>query len=120
MSQVTAVIQCPERSGALITADYALEQGRELVVHRDGISGYAGGGTRRLAENGAQLISGLSDLGANVQSVYTGYIENDYIEQRDTGKIMAALLEKELTGEISRHYGEYYGSSGQWQNKTIH
>ena len=120
MSQVTAVIQCPERSGALITADYALEQGRELVVHRDGMSGYAGGGTRRLAENGAQLINGLSDLGGNVQSVYTGYIENDYIEQRDTGKIMAALLEKELTGEISRHYGEYYGSSGQWQNKTIH
>jgi DNA processing protein len=110
MSQVTAVIQCPERSGALITADYALDQGRELVVHHDGIHGYAGGGTRKLAESGAQLINGLGDLSGNMQSRYTGSAENDYIEQRDTGRIMAALLEKELAGEISRYYGEYYGS----------
>ncbi|MCR4939127.1 MAG: DNA-processing protein DprA [Treponemataceae bacterium] len=38
LSCATMVIQAPEKSGALITADFALEQGRDLCVHPAAIS----------------------------------------------------------------------------------
>jgi DNA processing protein len=61
----TVVVTAPEKSGALITADYALEQGRDLFVHRAGLSSHASGvsdGTIRLEEAGAPVIEHSSDL----------------------------------------------------------
>jgi DNA processing protein len=62
LARTTVVIQAPERSGALITAEYALEQGRELVVHRVGMAGERGAGSRQLAEQGAAVIEQASDI----------------------------------------------------------
>ena len=56
------VVQAPQRSGALITAEFALDQGRGLYVHAAGISGSAGAGTRALAEAGAPVINGAADV----------------------------------------------------------
>lgn len=38
LSSVTAVIEAPAGSGALITADFAIEQGRELAFHAYGVN----------------------------------------------------------------------------------
>lgn len=57
VSRGVVIIQAPERSGALITADYALEHGRDLFVHRAGLEGDRGAGTRALASDGAIVIS---------------------------------------------------------------
>lgn len=55
LSTDTVVVQSPETSGALATADFALEQGRNVWVHRVGIhSEFVG--TRKLFEQGAELI----------------------------------------------------------------
>jgi DNA processing protein len=62
LSRAVVVVQAPEGSGALITADYALEQGRELLVHADGLEGSAGAGTRALAEEGAQAVRGAAEV----------------------------------------------------------
>ena len=62
LSRAVVVVQAPEGSGALITADYALEQGRELLVHADGLEGQAGAGTRALAEEGAQAVRGGAEV----------------------------------------------------------
>lgn len=57
------IVQAPERSGALITADYALDAGRELVVHKAGVTpAVACAGTRALADDGAQVVSHAADL----------------------------------------------------------
>jgi DNA processing protein len=56
LSQAVIVVEAPEKSGALITSDYALEQGRELFVHETGLKPGTGGGGLRLAEEGAVLI----------------------------------------------------------------
>jgi DNA processing protein len=56
------VIQAPERSGALITADHALEQGRDLYVHEAGTAGARSGGTRELAEGGARVIGSAREI----------------------------------------------------------
>ncbi len=38
LTSATMVVQAPNKSGALITADFALEQGRDLCVHPAGVS----------------------------------------------------------------------------------
>ncbi len=58
ISRGVVVVQAPAKSGALITADYALDQGRDLFVHAAGLSGAVGAGTRDLADDGAQIIDG--------------------------------------------------------------
>ncbi len=62
LSTHVIVIQAPRRSGALYTADYALEQGREVLVHKNGMAGVRSEGTRALAEQGAQVANALSDI----------------------------------------------------------
>ena len=56
------VVEAPEGSGALYTADFALEQGRDLYVHAAGSPGSTGAGTRRLAEDGAPVIRSAAGL----------------------------------------------------------
>lgn len=53
------VVEAPDRSGALISADYALDQGRDVFVHEAGLNA---GGTRGLAAQGAPVISALRDI----------------------------------------------------------
>ena len=55
MCRGTVIVQAPARSGALITADFAAQEGRDLFVHREGLVGGDGGG--QLAEDGAPVIT---------------------------------------------------------------
>ncbi len=62
ISMATVVVQAPRRSGALITADHALRQGREVFVHRNGLEGPAGAGGRILCEAGAPVVEWLGEI----------------------------------------------------------
>jgi DNA processing protein len=57
LARGTVVVEAPEKSGALITAAFALEQGRDLWVDRAGVYSKRGTGTARLAGDGAAVIS---------------------------------------------------------------
>ena len=70
LSPTTVVVQAPIKSGALITADYALREGRDVLVHTEGLSGSAGAGSRKLAEDGADCITSLKDIS---EPLYTSY-----------------------------------------------
>ena len=61
-SRGTVVVEAPLRSGALITADFALDDGRDLFVHRDGISGPNREGAARLVNDGARTIDHAGDV----------------------------------------------------------
>lgn len=101
LSRSIVVIQAPEHSGALITADYALNQGRDLFVHRVGVAGAASRGSASLVNDGADLISTgreiLSNWGWPVpESVDSEIHAAGEDSKSDTGKRLAELLEMEL------------------------
>ncbi len=56
------VIEAPERSGALITARLAVDQGREVFAVPGPVTSIMSRGTNRLLQDGAKLVMEVSDI----------------------------------------------------------
>lgn len=56
------VIEAGDHSGALITTNYALEQGRDVFAVPSNIFNQAGRGTNRLIQDGAKLVMSAQDV----------------------------------------------------------
>jgi DNA processing protein len=62
LSLVTVIVEAGERSGALITSDFALEQGREVMAVPGSILSPASLGTNLLIKQGAAPVTGVDDI----------------------------------------------------------
>lgn len=101
LSRAVVVIEAGERSGSLITAKMAMEQGRDvLVVPGNVLSGRNRGG-HALIKDGARLVESVEDvlaeLGLNCGS------DNRRIDKFQTDKL---VIENELSGHMA--IGETY------------
>ena len=62
LSRGTVIIEAAEDSGSLITADYALKQGRQLFAVPGTIVSQNSRGTNSLIKRGARLVEGTDDI----------------------------------------------------------
>jgi DNA processing protein len=106
LCRAVVVVQAPARSGALITAEYALDQNRDLYVHAAGCAGSAGAGTAALRESGAPVIEGAADLLRDWGT--SAPADDTHPETADlpAGGRLAMLLREEIQGSCVLKDGE--------------
>nr|WP_164525528.1 DNA-processing protein DprA [Siminovitchia acidinfaciens] len=62
LAKGTVIVQAKVRSGSLITADYALEEGREVFAVPGPIGAPLSEGTNKLIQQGAKLVTSGNDI----------------------------------------------------------
>jgi DNA processing protein len=114
LSRSVVIVQAPCVSGALITAEYALDQGRELFVHRVGLYGREGEGTLRLAHEGAKKVERANDIFVEwgAMDIEKNGIGEPWVSGKEkipAGARLARILEAELSSSCVTHNGEITG-----------
>lgn len=133
LSAVTAVVEARERSGALITADLALEEGREVFAVPGEITSALSTGTNALLKLGASPLTAAADvlacLGVEPQEraapvAGTAALLLDLVRETPAGAdelgrraglpagdVARTLVELELAGLVAATDGLYRASS---------
>jgi DNA processing protein len=129
----TVVVEARERSGALITADFALEDGREVMVVPGEITSTVSAGSNALLRLGATPVTCVADVlevfgidpttgCADLPDGLPGLVLERVAEQpasidelarslaQAPGDVAAALIELELAGHVSEGDGVYRAS----------
>jgi len=73
----TCVIEAPRRSGALITANYAREQGKDVFAVPGSIFSLHSAGCNRLIRQGAVLVDSGADILSEYEQRYPGVLNMD-------------------------------------------
>ena len=131
LAAATVVVEARERSGALITADLALEEGREVLAVPGEITSSLSRGTNALLRLGAAAVTSADDVleaigvppsdgrepdppsgpaAAVLAALDAGAATADEIARTaglDSAAAGAALTELELTGVVSGRAGVY-------------
>ena len=84
LSNGVLVVEAPEGSGALITANHALEQGRDVFVVPGNIDQPGFVGSHRLLRDGATLVSSGWDILGEYEALYPDKVHRENGKSRQT------------------------------------
>lgn len=105
MAKGVLIVEANKKSGSLITADFALEQGRDVFAIPGNINSPNSKGTNELIKNGAKLVNSMSDIleeyygFVNFKKSCTKEFDFDEVEiqiinlLKDSGKSMDEIIE---------------------------
>ncbi|MCC6847480.1 MAG: DNA-protecting protein DprA [Deltaproteobacteria bacterium] len=143
MTQGTVVIEAAERSGSLITARLANEQGREVFAVPGRIDSPLSAGAHQLIREGATLVRDLDDVLAEIEpalrgraadggsapggpagdaEAIAGFLVNGPLSTddlvrasgRSPQEVIASLLDLELRGVVRRGSGGHFQLAGRF------
>lgn len=112
------LIEAAERSGSLITADFALEQGREVFAVPGPIFSPVSAGPHNLIKQGAKLVTGSEDIVEEFRhllpAVSVGTRAERPLELEDQEKDLLQLI-----GYEPIHWNELFATIGPAQRRQL-
>jgi DNA processing protein len=100
LSLAVLVIEAPDRSGALITARLAAEQGREVLVLPGPVTSRASRGSNQLIREGARLVQTVDDCLEELGPVRQPIKMSETTEVRNGAELMLNEIERTVLDAI--------------------
>jgi DNA processing protein len=96
MTHGTVIVEAAARSGSLITARLALEQGREVFAVPGHIDSPLSVGTNHLIQEGAKLVTSLDDILAEIAPALRGRVGTESVAREHGAGGIAGVTEEPL------------------------